>query len=262
MVWNSGENDEVQGEVQPGLHPEVQPEVQPLVQGNSTGGVSDPVPEVEVDLSPEEIRVMEDLRRYRSRMHDVPDARFEDVLNALRERKSARSIARELVEEGYCPHLSPTTVRVYVMAVRDALGLPGYAEQSEAVEKIVGDEDLDEPIEGQPALKKLKWMTRVQQSRVRKALKMEGMMGGMVLPQASSELKLMSDLVDKELDVSLKTGEMKQAPTKVEIETPPELEGVTQAQAYRVILAYERLMKMGPEIVAAAEALPPETESE
>jgi len=87
-------------------------------------------------------------------------------------------------------------------------------------------------------------------------------MGGMILPTASHEIELMSKLIDKELELSLKTGEMKQAPTKVEIETPPELEGVTQAQAYRVILAYERLMKMGPEIVAAAAALPPETESE
>lgn len=121
-------------------------------------------------LSAEEQRMVRELTKWRGRFHDVPDEQFGQVIEKLRNRQSIKKIARELVEDGYCAHLNPTTVRVYLTKLRDALGLPGYAEQQEAVHKIAKEDADDEVIEGSPALKRLRWLSRIQQTQVRKAL--------------------------------------------------------------------------------------------
>ena len=257
MAWNDGEN-EMQEVVQQPVQPEVQPEVQPPVHREGAGGSTELMQVPETELNPEELESRRLFAMYRFRLHDVPDARIETLVLALRDGQSNSAVARALIEDGYGCELSPISVRHYVAKIRDALGIPGYEDPG----KVATEDETDEVIEGKPAMKRLQWLARIQSARVKKSLKMEGLMGGMILPTASHEIELMSKLIDKELELSLRTGELKQAPTKVEIETPPGLEGVTPAEAYRVILAYRRLIKMGPEIVAAAEALPPETESE
>ena len=86
----------------------------------------------------------------------------------------------------------------------------------------------------------MRWTARVQHARVRKALRTEGMMGGLTLAQTADEIKLLSDLLDKELEVALKTGEMKTAPQTVKLQA----EGISitePAEAYRVALAYRRI---------------------
>jgi hypothetical protein len=157
-------------------------------------GVKAPEPE----LISEKQRLLHDLQMFRGRLHDVSDERFEGVVLALRQRRSISSIARELIEEGFCAHLSPSSVRTYLAKLRDALGLPGYAAQQAELEKLEKEEEAaGEPIEGQPALNRLRWLTRKQQTRVRKALKLEGMMGDKLLPIATSQIKLMGDLLEK-----------------------------------------------------------------
>ncbi len=47
------------------------------------------------------------LCRWQGRFHDLSYDRFGTLIQALRERRPVRTIARELVEEGYCAHLSP-----------------------------------------------------------------------------------------------------------------------------------------------------------
>jgi hypothetical protein len=179
-------------------------------------------------------------RMYRGRLHDVPDDRFERVVEALRNRQSIRSIARGLVEEGYLAYLNVTSVRVYLTKIRDAMGLPGCVEQAEEVDKVAKEDEADELIEGQPAFKRLRWLARIQQARVRKALRFEGQMAGMILPMASSEIKLLSDLLDKELEVALKTGEVKTVPQAVTLEAP-DVPVLDPAEAFRVVNAWRRV---------------------
>ena len=253
MAWNRGENDEqvVKPEV---VAEPVAPEVSGEVAPEGSRGATREAIEPEIVLTPEEQRQLDLLRMYRNRMHDLSDERFERLIEALRERQSVKSIARGIVEEGLCAHLRPKTVVIYVTKIRESLGLPGYMDQVEQLEQIA-EEESDEPIEGEPARRRLQWLARIQQARVRKAIKMEGMMGGMVLPQATTEIKLMTDIVDKEMDVALKTGEMKQEPTKVEVTaTNDRFADVTPAEAYRVLLAYQKAMKLGKEILDAADA--------
>jgi hypothetical protein len=57
---------------------------------------------------------------------------------------------------------------------------------------------------------------------------------------ASSEIKLMSDLLDKELEVALKTGEVKTVPQAVTFDTT-NLPVKDPASAFRVVLAARRL---------------------
>jgi hypothetical protein len=91
-VSNPGGN-QVEGAVAPEVAPEVAPGGGGVQGGEPTG--------VELAITPEEKRQVYLLRMYRSRMYDIPDARFEEVLEALQNRQSVRSIARWLVEEGY-----------------------------------------------------------------------------------------------------------------------------------------------------------------
>jgi hypothetical protein len=86
----------------------------------------------------------------------------------------------------------------------------------------------------------------------------------MLLPQAASEIKLLSDLLDKELEVALRTGDMKTVPQKLEIDPK---EGIVSSpvEAFRVVLAYRRLQKKLQEHAQLGEtptdqaALPPGT---
>jgi len=249
MAWNTGENDEqrVQPEVQGAVQGEVQTLVQGVVQGGGAGGAPDAAPAPDEELSVEEIERVALFRKYRDRMHDVPDDRIERLVLAMREGKSNLQAARELVEEGFCPALSPISVRHYVAKLREALGIPGW----EPTEQPAPGDEKDEPIEGQPSLKQLKWLTRIQQARVRKALGMERLMGSLILPLASHEIQIMQDLIDKGLEIELKTGDLKQEPVKVEVtQTDDKFEGLTQAEAYRVYLAVRKTLKMAPEILA------------
>jgi hypothetical protein len=234
---------EVVGGVAGEVAQQVVGEVVPTVVPDGSGGATPAATPGETELTAEDERQVNLFRMYRARMHDVPDDRFERLLEGLRDRQSVRSLARGLVEDGYCAYLKPKTVVIYVMRIRDALGLPGYVEQQAEIDRITKEGEPDEPIEGQPALKRLQWLTRTQHARVRKALRMEGMMGGMVLPQASSEIKLLEDLLDKELTIALKTGEMKEAPKTVKFDTTG-LPVKTPSEAFRVLLAFRRAQKL------------------
>jgi hypothetical protein len=66
------------------------------------------------------------LQQLRGRLHDLTEARFTQVLADLRAQQSVRSIARGLIEQGYCAHLKPKTIERYVTLIRDALGLPVF----------------------------------------------------------------------------------------------------------------------------------------
>jgi hypothetical protein len=57
---------------------------------------------------------------------------------------------------------------------------------------------------------------------------------------ASSEIKLLSDLMDKEIAVAVKTGEVKTVPQAVKLDVPG-LSITEPAEAYKVVLAYKRL---------------------
>ncbi len=137
---------------------------------------------------------------------------------------------------------SPVTASPACTSLRQAMGLPGYVEQQAELEKVEEEEAAGELIEGQPALHRLRWLWRKQQARVSRALRLENMMGGMLLPQASPEIKLMADLLDRELKVWMKNGEMKTIPQA------PSLEGTglpitTPTEAFRVVIAYRRLQQ-------------------
>ena len=71
-------------------------------------------------------------------------------------------------------------------------------------------------------------------------------------PRLSSEIELMKKLVDKEIDVALKLGEMRPAPPKAKVPVERNVIGGTTAEAYRVILAYRQLQKQAPKILAEA----------
>jgi hypothetical protein len=213
---------------------------------------------VEPELSVGEQAIAVLISKWRQRFHDLSDERFAQMLTDIRGGMAIRACARGIVQEGLMAHLAPASVRVYVKGVRDAIGLvTTQAEQIEAVEKIAKEEIDPEEIEGQPAIRRLKWLTRIQSARVRKALRMEGMMGSMILPIASPEIKLMSDLIDKELEVALKTGEMKAAPQTVTLD-PAETIVSNPAAAYRAALAYRRVMQQKALLLAGVgEGKPP-----
>jgi hypothetical protein len=154
-----------------------------------------------------------------------------------------RAIARGLIEAGYCAHLSPITVRTTLTKFRDAMSWPKYSDQLEEPEQEEKEDEADEPIEGQPAFKRLRWLTRIQQARVRKALRFESRMADMILPMASSEIKLLSDLLDKELMVAMKMGDLKTVPQAVTLEAS-DCPVLDPAEAFRVVLAWRRLQAL------------------
>ncbi len=133
---------------------------------------------------------------------------------------------------------------MYLKELRNAMGWPRYADQAEEPEQGAKEDEADEPVEGQPAIKRLQWLTRIQHARVRKALKTEGMMGGLTLAQTADEIKLMSDLLDKELAIQLKTGEVKAVPQELKLEVQGRQITLDHASAYRVVLAYRRIQAL------------------
>jgi len=127
------------------------------------------------------------------------------------------------------------------------MGWPKYADRSgvgpvqeEVVASSGKPDEAEEVVEGQSAFRRLQWLSRIQYSRVRKALKTEGMMGGLNLSTTADDIKLLSDLIDKELAIAIKTGEVKAAPQQTTLEIPG-VGTLDQAQAMRVWLAYRRI---------------------
>jgi hypothetical protein len=128
---------------------------------------------------------------------------------------------------------------MYLKELRNGMGWPKYTDQLEEPEQEEKEDEADEPIEGQPAIKRLRWVTRIQHARVRKALKTEAMMGGLTLATTADDIKLLSDLLDKELEIAVKTGDVKTLPGRVEIEVNKNKEaierlGLDAAGAFRV----------------------------
>ncbi len=217
-----------------------------MVQWGGFSAGSETEPGGEIAVTPEEQRRVRDFARWRRRFHDVPDARFEEIVQALRVPESINSIARGLIEAGYLAHLHPTTIRMHLTRFRDAMGWPRYQyfnqpdPEPEPPAKIDKLDETGEVIEAMPVMKQLDWLIRIQQARVRKTLQFEGQMAGMVLPMASAEIKLLSDLMDKEIEVALKTGDLKTVPQTVALDTS-ECPITDPAEAFRVVLAWKRL---------------------
>jgi len=215
---------------------EVPPEVLPI------GSPPNDTPELvgELVLNDDEQRNADLFSRWRKRFHDIPDERFNRVVEALRVPESIGSITRGLVQEGYCAHLNPESIRLYLAKFRNAMGWPRYMDQFAEPEQEEKEDEAEQLIEEAPVMKRLAWLIRVQSARVRKALNFEGQMAGMVLPMASSEIKLLSDLLDREIEVALKTGEVKTPPQKVEVATSIP-GGLDMASAFRVVLAAKKV---------------------
>jgi hypothetical protein len=207
--------------------------------------------EPETVVTPQDDKAQETLAVYRGRFRELTEETWQEILQKIRSGNSMRSIALDLIEQGLCPNLSPSTVRTYLGRVRDALGVPALPGVDEEA-KERGEED--EPVEGADALKRLRWLARIQQARVRKVLRMEAQMGQLVLPQASSEIKLMSDILDKELKVVLETGEIQPAPKKIEVEHIGVIGTLVPdpQSALRVLVAVRRLLQQGARILPAA----------
>ncbi len=91
----SGEQRPVEGQMAPRIDAQVEPEVEGTVDGESRGGSTEGSTAVPEGISAEEQRVLHDFAMYRARLHDIPDARLEQVLAVLRAGQSVRSLARE-----------------------------------------------------------------------------------------------------------------------------------------------------------------------
>jgi hypothetical protein len=76
-------------------------------------------------------------------------------------------------------------------------------------------------------LKRLRWLSRIQQARVRKALALERSMGGLLMDQTSKEIKLLAKVLQIEPKALLALGELKQA--------PEEASGARDGTAARVV---------------------------
>ncbi len=221
-------------------------------QSPSAGGGEEAAPEaeLEVNVGQQTNRIV--FERFRSLFHDVPDDRFQAIVQSLRAAESINGTTRKLIEEGFCAHLHPTTVRMHLTHFREAMAWPRYSDQLEQAEPGKEDE-ANEVIEGQPVVKRLRWITRVQYARVRKALKLEGQMGGINLATTADDIKLMSALLDKELEVAIKTGDVKTLPGRVEIEVNKNKEaierlGLDAAGAFRVSSSVKKV-----EVILAAQ---------
>ncbi len=234
----------------------IQGTVPPIVPPGGTPheevGVQAPEPE----LSVEEQALALVFERWGRRFHGVPPDRFDQIVQSLRNRESIHSIARGLIEQGYCASWTPTSVRINLTRFRDAAGFPKHTDHPEE-EK---EDEQEELIEEAPVLKRLAWLIRVQHARVRKALNFESQMAGMVLPMASAEMKFLSDLLDKEIQVTMKTGSLKTVPQAVTVETA-NLPITDPAEAFRVVLAARRLRALlaeNPETTEGGEKKPDE----
>jgi hypothetical protein len=244
------------------VHAQVQVPVQGPVQGVSAVVNEEAAQGGTQGLTIEEQMNRAVFERFRSLFHDVSDDRFTEIVRALTAAESINSIAQKLIESGYCAHLKPSSVRMYLCRFREAMDWPKYRRSpvEPAVEEIVEatgavKEEDEQLIEEAPVMRRLGWLIRIQQARVRKALSFEGQMAGMILPMASSEIKLLSDLLDKEIAVSVKTGEVKTIPQAVKLDVPG-IGIIEPAEAYKVVLAYKRLKALLAPRVAAPDGEP------
>lgn len=231
------------------------PKVYVLNEG-SPGGVSAEQPGEAPAISPQGQENVGEYDRWRDRLSDVPDDRLMQMIGALRAGGSVRRQAKDLIEEGFCAHLRPNTVRYYVSGLRDSLGIPPIPMSEPAPDPAAPDDD-GEPVEAHPLKDRLAWLIRLQQGRVRKALKAEALMSGFLLPMASSEIKLMAELLDREIAIAVRTGEI--GPTGPP--EPDELRNLpvsSPAEAFRVVLAYKRLLAISegdpPPVIPAVDA--------
>ncbi len=128
-----------------------------------------------------------------------------------------------------------------------------------------GREDLgeesedDQPIEGQRALNKLRWLSRIQQARVRKALALERSMGGLLLPQTDKEIKLLIVLLEKEWKLAKALGGLQAtAPRRGRMEEGARVDlGVDPAAALRVVTTVRRSLRLVRESESSPESPPP-----
>lgn len=150
------------------------------------------------------------LERYRRRFHDLEEAEWECLVGRVRGEEAIRAIGRELKARGLCPHLRPSSVTVYLSQLRHLLEV--LAPDAPNREELGGESEDNQPIEGQDALKTLRWLIRIQQARVRKALALERRMGDLLMDQTRKEIQLMDRLLQIELKVVLALGEPEEAP--------------------------------------------------
>jgi hypothetical protein len=190
--------------------------------------------------------------RYRERLHEVDDQEWEVVLERMHTRESTRAIMRDLVERGLCADLKPSSVNVYLSKIRKLLGLTPPGEPGG--EEATPEEPPEEPIEAQDALRKLDWLIRKQFARVRRAIALERRMAGFILPQTAVEIRLAAHLVAMRVKYTPKA-ERGGPSAPVETAAPDpwdlvqaEVPGLTRAGAYRVVMAYERLMRVGVQL--------------
>ncbi len=197
------------------------------------------------------------LEQYRRRFPGLEDAEWERLLQRLRGGEGIRAIGRELVERGLCGRLQPSSVNVYLSWVKRLLQDQGSGAPRRG-EGDGGSED-EQPIDGQDVLKLLRWLIRVQQRRVRKALALEHRMGGLLLPQTDKAIKLLCVLTDKELKLLKALGGLQaSAPRRARMEEGPRVDlGVDPAGALRVVTALQRTLRLVRESESSAESHPP-----
>ncbi len=165
------------------------------------------------------------LERYRRRFRALEEGGWERLFQRLGGGEAIREIGRDLGERRLCPDLSPSSVNVYLSQLGHHLGVP--APHAPGQEELGAESEDEQPIEAQDALKRLRWLSRIQQARVRKALALERSMGGLFMDRTSKEIKLLAKLLQIELKALLALGELKQA--------PEEASGARDGTAARVV---------------------------
>ncbi len=202
------------------------------------------------------------LEQYRRRFPGLEDAEWERLVQRLQGEEGIRAIGRELVERGLCGRLRPSSVNVYLSWVKRLLQGQG----SGAPRRGEGDggREGEQPITAQDVLKLLRWLIRVQQRRLRKALALERRMGGLLLPQTDKAIKLLCVLTDKELKLLKALGGLQAtAPRRRRMEEAARDEaarvvlGVDPAGALRVVTAVQRTLRLVRESESSAESPPP-----
>ncbi len=197
------------------------------------------------------------LEQYRRRFPGLEDAEWERLVQRLQGEEGIRAIGRELVERGLCGRLRPSSVNVYLSWVKRLLQGQG----SGAPRRGEGDggREGEQPIDGQEALKRIRWLSRVQKGRVRHALALERRMGGLLLPQTDKAIKLLCLLTDKEWKLLKALGGLQAtAPRRGPMEEGPRVDlGIGPAGALRVVTAVQRTLRLVRESESSAESPPP-----
>ena len=178
------------------------------------------------------------IRRCRNRLSDIDDATWADLLGRLRAREPLPSLVRTILDKGLCAHLEPGTIQNELGKVRAALGIRVSKEQTDE------EEAADQPIEAGDAFQKQCWLTRIQTSRVKKGVRLEGTMGIVLFPQATKEIKVLLKLLVKEEKLARKIGKRKATPD--EAIAAPETAGqffFTPEAARRVVTVIENAFR-------------------